>query len=226
MRLFYDWETQDLFIKGIPSEDPAQPGGVSLSAILDDDEGVTRAVMSMIIKHDKVSGEKALATHGITPEIANAHGFPLEFVMATFFGLAVHASTLVAFNHHFDFKFVKIACARIEDGEGMRELCESKSYVCTMEAAAPVVKGPKQRFVTLALAHEHLLGKGFDGAHNSLADAYAQRAIYYELKGRGLLPEPKPLTRRVYATPAPGAVVAQDSSELSSAPREEVSVSE
>ena len=213
--LHYDTETTGLFLKGIPSDDPGQPKMLSLSAILDDDNGNTRGVMSMLVRpegwkiDERMKGDDgkptAFAINGISNAIANKYGRPLGQVMSEFALMAKYADVFCAFSHHFDFKFIKISCAQLgKPGDVLRKYFETKSAICTMESAAKHLNGPTQRFIKLQVAFNKLHGRDFGGAHNSLADANASRMVYAKLKELKALPEPKSLEAREYDTPPPG----------------------
>lgn len=208
MIIFYDWETDDLNIPDVPSDDPRQPNGLELSAILDDDNGVTRAVMSTLIKPVREVPAEVTAIHGITTEIAERYGRPLGNVMSDFAEMVECASILSAFNHHFDFKFVKISCAKLvaTGCTNMRPFFETRSKICVQHPSLKAVKhlgGPYMK--PLGEVYHLMFGRQFTGAHRSLADAMAARDIYYRLKEMGALPEPKPLAR---FEPAPAETAA------------------
>lgn len=191
MILFYDTETTNLNLKGVPSDDPRQPDVVSLSAILDDEEGNTRRVMSVLCRDAKPSDAGALKIHGITKQTAERFGVPREAMMEMFMSMATSATILCAYNHFFDFKMAKIQCARLpEHGAGFREFLESRQELCMMEASADFLKGEGQRFIKLKDAYKTFFGTDLIGAHGSLEDARACRRIYYHLKKLDKLPNP------------------------------------
>ncbi len=214
--LHYDTETTGLPVSGYPSTDPRQPNIVSLSAVIDDEKGETRSVFSTLIKPDgwKIDerltdddGRKtAFAIHGITNAMALQFGVPIVEAIDMFARLAGTVDVLSAFNHHFDHKMIKVACARIKPldlGDSIRAFLSTKSSICTMESAANHLIGKKR--ISLKDAHFELFKRPAqtDRYHGSLADAYHHRDIFYELKKRGGLFEPKSMAERVYDTPPP-----------------------
>lgn len=208
MILHYDTETTGLPVNGVPSEDPRHPHIVSLSAILDDDSGETRRVLSVLVRPDgKYRLEdfpEAQKVHGITTDTAERFGVSLSEAMEAFESMVMNADVLSAFNHHFDHKLLKIACARLPNdghttGDILRKRIASKSAICTMESAAKALTGKTR--ISLKNAYFDLFKEDNKQAHRSLGDAYASRRIYYELKTRGALPEPKSLAEKEYATP-------------------------
>jgi len=207
MLLHYDTETTGIPIAGQPSEHPGHPHIVSLSAVLDDDQGVARRVMSVIVKPNGYRLEdfpEAFNVHGITTDVAMKYGVDLADALEQFINLARFADVLSSFSHHFDFKLLKIGCARILPtvGNAWREYLETKASICTMETAAHHLIGRKRISLKNAF-FEFFKTEIQKGKHGSLPDAYASRKIYYELKERGWLPPPTPLTRKVYDTPPP-----------------------
>lgn len=203
MYLHYDTETDGLNIPGQPSDHPDQPGLVSISAILDDEDGKTLERFTTLVKPHRPISVEVTAIHGITTERAEAEGIPLADAMTQFVALAQLATTLVAFNNFFDFKMLKIGCARMQLGgnDTMRRFFESMSAICTMDAARKHLQAG--RFIKLAVAHQRLFNEEFKNAHESMADTEASRRIFYRLKELGALPEAKAMTRKVYDTPPP-----------------------
>lgn len=200
MYVHYDNETDGLNVSGQPSDHPDQPGIVSLSAVLDDIDGNTLDSFSTLIKPIRLIAPEAIAIHGITTERAEAEGIPHHEAMRMFEALAQRATILSAFNHFFDFKMLKIGCARMpEGGEQLRKFLESKSAICTMDSARKYLQAG--RFIKLHVAHERLIGSTFEKAHESMADTQAHRRVFYHLKNLNALVEPKPLTAKVYSTP-------------------------
>ncbi len=170
----------------------------------------------MLVKPDGYKTEDflgAFKVHGITTERAEAEGMTLNEVMDAFAEMVAQADVISAFNFFFDMKLLKIGCARYKSPEGtdrgeeIRQLIETKTSICTMENAADHLIGKKR--ISLKNAYFEFFKKENEKAHESLSDCLAHREIFYELKKRGALFEPKPLTRRVYNTPPPEVPAAQ-----------------
>lgn len=212
--LHVDFETTDLYLKGEPSDHPGQPHACSVCAILDDDDGNMVQSFYTLIRVPKgtVWAPKAFEANGLTEQRCAA-GMPLGLTMMTLMSMAVRADAFCAFSAYFDLKFVKICCAKIggEKGEETRAKFESLQRMCTMETSARFLKGEGQRFIKLTLAHEQIMGRPFEGAHNALYDNLAQRAIYQRLLEKGVTDfsdtkvlKPEYAARRS-AAPAPAA---------------------
>lgn len=217
--LHYDTETTGLPVNGQPSDHPDQPRIVSISAILDDETGRTRSVFSTIIKPEGWTIDEskqtdsgrptAFSIHGITNDVANRFGIPIAEAIKRFHQLIQPGTVISAFNHHFDFKLVKISCAQIDAmggngaGEALRTYFEEHvSHICTMREAAANLIG-KQRISMKNAYFEMFKEEIQKGLHGSLDDAYSTRRIFHELKRRGHAMEPVALTRPVYDTPPP-----------------------
>lgn len=213
--LHFDFETLGLPVPGMPSNHPGHPKPVSLSAILDDENGVMRRTMSAIIKPDgwtideRLTDEKgkptAFSIHRITNKTALRYGLPLKEVIGQFADMMLCTATLSAFSAHFDTKLIKISCALLgEVGETIRAIMETKESVCTMENAANNLIG--KRRISLKNAYFEMFHQETQtGAHGSLEDTTASRRIYYELLRRGHICEVKSLAAKEYDTPPPGA---------------------
>lgn len=211
--LTYDFETTGIPIPGQPSNHPAHPKPVSLSAILDDEDGVTRRVFSAIIKpegweiDERLTDEKgkptAFSIHRITNAQAIKYGRPLVDVVADFIDMIMLTETMSAFNSHFDEKLFKISCHLIGSvGDNFRAVMETKQAICTMDAAANHLIG-KQRISLKNAYFEMFHETTQDGAHGSLEDATAARRVFYELKRRGHTFKIKSLAAKEYDTPPP-----------------------
>lgn len=201
MILHYDTETTGLPVAGQPSEHPGQPHIVSLSAALDDAQGVTRRVMSVIVSPVGYRLEdfpEAQKIHGITTETADRYGIDLTHALAMFESMVSQAHVLSAFNHHFDHKLLKIACARTGNADLRAEIA-TKSSICTMEAAATYLTAKKR--ISLKNAYMELFKTEVPGAHTSLGDTFASRKIYRELVRIGFTMTPASLAEKVYDTP-------------------------
>ncbi len=211
--LHVDFETTDLYLKGEPSDHPKQPDACSVSAILDDDQGnMVQSFYTLIqVPKGTVWAPKAFEANGLTEERCAA-GMPLTVTMSMLMSMAVRADAFCAFSAYFDLKFMKICCAKIGmAGEVMRAKFENLQRMCTMETSARFLKGEGQRFIKLTLAHEQIMGRPFEGAHNALYDSLAQRAIYQRLLEKGVTDfsdtkvlKPEYQARRS-AAPAPAA---------------------
>lgn len=217
MIIFLDTETTGLNLHGVPSDDPRQPHIASLSAILDDDNGITRQVMSVLIspegKYKLEDFPEAQKIHGITTERAEKYGWRLPKVLYELDDMARNAEILSGFNIFFDFKMIKIACAKFsasdpttsEYGEAIRNRLEEKSSICTMENAAANLIGKKR--ISLKNAYFEMFKEEIQlGHHGSLEDAMAARRVYYELKRRGHPMPPVSLARKEYDMPYQAAV--------------------
>lgn len=205
MYLHTDTETTGLPINGMPSDHPGHPHIVSLTGVLDDSPDEPLGQINTLIKPDGYRTEdfrEAFRVHGITTERAQDEGVPLQAAMEEYMALARRAPTFSAFNAHFDFKMLKIACARLPEGNAFREHLETMTSICTMESAADHLLGKKR--ISLKNAHFELFHEETqtDKFHGSLKDAMASRRIFWELKKRGALLDPK-ATLRVYDSPRP-----------------------
>lgn len=215
MFLHCDTETTGIPLNGQPSDHPGHPHIVSLTGILDDSADKIIGKVSTLIQPEGYRTEdfpEAFKIHGITTERARDEGVPLVHAMDAFIELAQSAKTFVAYSAHFDFKLLKIACARLPTGEAMRIKLETLQSICTMEAAAMHLIGKKRMKLKEAyweLFHEETQTEAH---HGSEKDALASRRIFWELQKRGALPEAKSLERKIYDTPPPprGKAVAAD----------------
>lgn len=124
--------------------------------------------------------------HGITTRMAMEKGRPLKEVMEEFADRIDGVSALVGHNISFD---ECIVGAEFERLRMMTSLFLKPKY-CTMKSSVDYCKLPgKNGFKSPKLAelHEILFGKGFENAHNALADVEATARCFWELKKRGVV---------------------------------------
>lgn len=124
--------------------------------------------------------------HGITTRMAIEKGRPLKEVMEEFADRIDGVSALVGHNISFD---ECIVGAEFERLRMMTSLFLKPKY-CTMKSSVDYCKLPgKNGFKSPKLAelHEILFGKGFENAHNALADVEATARCFWELKKRGVV---------------------------------------
>lgn len=202
-----DTETTGLPVPGAPADDTRHPHLASLSGFLDETEDTIMDEVSTLVQ--PLPGVRyedfpeAFRVHGITTERAQKEGMPLQLALERYVTLATCADTFSAFNAlHFDFKILKIACARIPTGAALREQLERLQSVCTMESAANHLIGRKR--ISLKNAYFEMFKEETqtEQHHGSHKDALASRRIYWELSRRGALVAPVP-TARVWETAKP-----------------------
>lgn len=124
--------------------------------------------------------------HGITTRMAMEKGRSLKEVMEEFADRIDGVSALVGHNISFD---ECIVGAEFERLRMMTSLFLKPKY-CTMKSSVDYCKLPgKNGFKSPKLAelHEILFGKGFENAHNALADVEATARCFWELKKRGVV---------------------------------------
>jgi DNA polymerase-3 subunit alpha len=218
MYLHIDCESTGLNVPGVPSEDPRQPHLASISAVLDDERGETQQILSVLVapegRYRLEDYPEAFKVHGITTAQAEKYGWRLPKVLYELDDMARNAEVISAYNIFFDFKLLKIACAKFsamdkntsEYGVAIRDRLEAKSGICSMESAAQHLIGKKR--ISLANAHQDLFKSPARSGqyHGSMEDVMAHRRIFYELRARGVLLPATPL-KREYATPYQGGAV-------------------
>lgn len=188
MILFFDTETTGMAdFKSPPSADH-QPHLVQLGAILCDSHRRVVAEMNLLIKPTGWTvPDEAAAIHGITTDLASRYGVGLPATMRLFFALCERAELMVAHNFQFDDCITQAAYCRA----GLHELLglhrRRQSY-CTMKSATPILKLPGKygdfKWPNLQEAHQHFLGRKFEGAHDAMADVRACRDVYYAMTAK------------------------------------------
>lgn len=185
--LYFDTETTGKwdFKAGIEAEH--QPYIVQLAMILDDEAGRPVAEANLILElPDGVETEEgAFRVHGIGRDRIEAYGVSRKAALYLFDTFSKAADVLVAHNYDFDSKVIASAFHR----EG-REFDLSKPSFCTMKNATNIVRIPGRynnnyKWPTLMEAYQVLVdAKGFEGAHDAMADVRACREIHKALQAR------------------------------------------
>lgn len=130
--------------------------------------------------------------HGISTELANAEGEPLEEVLEKFNIALAKAKFVVGQNIKFDLNVCGCEFVRMEMDTPMNEMpildtcTEKTANLCQI----PGGRGGKFKLPTLTELHEYLFQVPFSEAHNATADVEATTRCFFELLRRGVfLPE-------------------------------------
>lgn len=189
--LYFDTETTGKLVDYLSPTINGQPRLVQLGAILaDDDQEI--ATMSQIIKPDGWTiSDEAARVHGITQERAERDGVPIEEALKNFEAIAAGAEEIVAFNMDFDAMVL-----RIESHVYSRPIkVPPVERFCAMRAATNPCQIPKMRrgkfcgykWPKLEEAHDKLIGKPLEGAHDALADARGAMRVWRKLRTLGVV---------------------------------------
>lgn len=174
--LFFDTETTGF------KTSTHTPRLVQIGAILQDSE--TGRILSefngMVVTEDFPIPEEASNIHGITNELADANGFPMDAVDKIFAGMISCADLVVAHNIQFDLGIV-------EDNLPISAgFISTKEHFCTMINSTEIVgilksHGGGNKWPKLTEAYRHFFEADFDNAHDAMADVRACRDIYFKL---------------------------------------------
>jgi DNA polymerase III epsilon subunit-like protein len=197
MTIVFDCETTGLADFSKPPEHECQPRLVQLGALLLDSDLQTVGEINLIVKPEGFTiPVEASNIHGITQEKAEKVGITESHILYIFEEWCAKAETLVAHNIQFD----GIVLGRANHIRGFA-YTPPKPY-CTMKAATPICKLPgrngQYKWPSLMEAHQILLGTGFEGAHDAMADVRACARIYERL-----IHDDRPLARPVEQQKAP-----------------------
>ena len=189
MYLFFDTETTGLPRRwNAPVTDVDNwPRLVQLAWMVCDRDGEIVAKADRLVQPQGFTiSPEVSRIHGITTRMAMEKGRPLKEVMEEFADRIDGVSALVGHNISFD---ECIVGAEFERLRMMTSLFLKPKY-CTMKSSVDYCKLPgKNGFKSPKLAelHEILFGKGFENAHNALADVEATARCFWELKKRGVV---------------------------------------
>lgn len=185
--LFFDTETTGLPKKfNAPISDLDNwPRLVQIAWLLSDDFGEVISQEEYIIKpKDFIIPLESSAVHGIDNLKAEREGKDLKDVLDVFnYSLSINNLSLVAHNIMFDRNIVASEFLRMEMSSNFLDL----NTICTMKSSVDFCDLPNKKFPKLSDLHFKLFNKGFDNAHNALADVIACYNCFFEMKKRGII---------------------------------------
>lgn len=189
MILFFDTETTGMVDWHMPPGHETQPHLVQLAALLMEEDGTERAVVSVIVKPGVSIPAGASAVHGITDEIAERCGIAPIGAIGMFYGLLGKSDLLVAHNIGFDLVVMQAVAIRAE----RHSLADSLDVIktsCTMKSATPICKIPHAnprrpddyKWPKLEECIRQFFDEELVGAHDALIDVRACARVFFHLR--------------------------------------------
>jgi DNA polymerase-3 subunit epsilon len=178
--VFFDTETTGKAKIDLPPDHPSQPRIIQLAAALVTPEAKVVGSLQCLITPDGWTIEpQAQAVHGISLADCQSAGIPIHKALSVFDGFCWNAKAVVAHNIDFDLHLIHGEFARLQRKPALLTVLT----VCTMKMATPIVKLPGKygnfKWPKLQETHQFLFGKGFDGAHDAMADVLACMRCYF-----------------------------------------------
>lgn len=184
MYLFFDVETTGLprNWKRPVSDTFNWPRMVQLAWLVYDEQEQLTESHNYIIKPEGYEiPYESERVHGISTERAQAEGGDLKTILTQFSAAIRDAEYIVAHNINFDEKVVGAEFIRKSVNH---QLFSSERY-CTMQEGTFFCKIPgkygRYKWPSLMELHNKIFGKGFDNAHDALADTKACAACFFKL---------------------------------------------
>lgn len=165
------------------------PRLVQLAWQIHDEKGVLVDVKNFIVKPEGfVIPRGAEKIHGITTELAQKEGLPLEFVLSEFNKVLQEVDVIVGHNIEFDLNILGAEFLRKEMATVMIDVTAvDTKEVSTNYCALPGGRGGKFKWPNLNELHQKLFSEGFDAAHNASADVQATARCFLELIRIGIV---------------------------------------
>lgn len=188
MYLFFDTETTGLPKKwNAPVTDLDNwPRLVQLAWLLyDSRDQEIKSANRIIIPEGFTIPTDASDVHGITTERAYTEGIDLNEALIEFSSAMDDAEFLIAHNISFDEMIIGAEFLRKDVKSQLAQIPK----ICTMKTTTNICKIPGRygfKWPNLTELHQHLFHKGFDGAHDALADVRACADCFFELKKSGM----------------------------------------
>jgi len=130
--------------------------------------------------------EKFWIDNGYSTEQCEEHGVPLADVLDLFLNALCGCTTVVSHNMDYDLKVTGAEMIRYQ-----YSFLTPKIKMCTKEIGTDVCKIPgnygKYKWPKLTELHQFLFNKGFDDAHDALADVTACKNCFFEMAKRGII---------------------------------------
>jgi len=189
MYLFFDTETTGLpkNYKAPATDTDNWPRMIQIAwQVYNSDNKLIDSQVYIIKPEDFEIPKEASDIHGITTEIAQTKGVDLTETLNKFREAMIESQYLVAHNISFDEKIVGAEFIR----KKIARLPNKLGRIDTMVEATDYCKIPGKygfKWPNLTELHKKLFGKGFDGAHDALADVIACADCFFELKKRGVI---------------------------------------
>lgn len=182
--LVFDTETTGMVDFKADETSPKQPYLVQFAGIIFFKQRPLK-VISIILNQDVEIEPGALKAHGITPALRQEFGTENIKAVLKWFELAVEmAEVVVAHNAKFD-KMVMLS-EMYRAGMSFPKTLEKKTYDTMLKGTnlCKIKKGGFKRgfkWPSLQELHKHLLGEGFEDAHDALIDVQATARCYFKM---------------------------------------------
>ena len=156
---------------------------VQFSWIVHSNKASFPIVNDFIVYQDDIKEipEIAYNVHQINKQKTLLEGIEIHYVLDTFLSHLKLVDIIVAHNISFDLNVILSECYRHNRKDVIEELM-TKKIECTMDIGTKYYKYKTVR-ISLARLHKKLFNKGFENAHDALADTIACRDCYVKMKG-------------------------------------------
>lgn len=194
--LFFDTETTGLPLWGAPSNDPEQPYIVQMAALIVDAE-TRRNIQGtyMVIRPDDWTvPDDLVEIHGLSTDLCERFGVPLELALQIFDHYVEMADIVVGHNVAFDKRMLRISYKRRGDSEDKLLEWKEKDSFCTATASNRICKlpatekmigagrGKQTKRPTLEEAYTFFTGAPQAVSHEAMADVVACKRVYFGIK--------------------------------------------
>jgi len=183
-QFFFDTETTCLFPKR--GEQGPMPNIIQLGFMLVD-EGREQALFHCLIKPNGWTiPEESKRIHGITTEMCERCGIPIDEAMLIFKTFSSELGLMIAHNYEFDSAIVDLELRRLGFEAGTfsdpRQFCTMKASTEMVGAVGTNSRGTFTKYPKLHEAYSFFTGRDMAGdgfaAHSAIGDVQACRVIY------------------------------------------------
>lgn len=182
--LIFDTETTGIpLYDGTPLDDSKQPDVTQIAAQLIDEQGNILDEMCVYIKPTNWTvPEHITKLTGVTTEILEANGIPIEAALTRFNEMKDRATLRVAHNAGFDKTMLKIAAVKAsfphQDAQ-TPSICTMKltKDICRIPQKNGALKNPK-----LGEAYSFFFNEPMNNAHDAMGDVVACAKVFFAAK--------------------------------------------
>lgn len=201
--LYFDTETTGLPQNKYPPNHEQQPHITQLGFMLEID-GVDAITVDTFIKPKNwrkhpCSGngisQKSTELTGITIDMCEQKGIPIEDAVELFIIAAEQADAIVCHNTAFDAKIMGMEYTRLRPDAGPRSVLQDLPLLCTMKASTDICQIKKKdgrrgfKWPKLEELVDFLFKEKLEGAHSAIVDIIATRRCFHELIEMGAFDE-------------------------------------
>ena len=197
--MIFDTETTGLLDYKADLMEKHQPRVMQLACkLVEEDTGEVIKEMCRIAKPDNWPAleDGAFKAHGISIQRCHDEGVPMKEILEEFHEIKRLAERRTGFNVSYDKRMMKreeLIYEMRTEADHLHTFCimQISKDICQIPPTNSMMKAGRKTFKTpnLTEAYTHFFGRGFNKAHDAMADVNATLEIFFKLKEMGKIPD-------------------------------------